>query len=157
LDWAADLEDALGSPAQASEFRGSAASLRRAIRERYWDATRQLFADTPRKDTFSQQAHALAVLAHLVDGEEARALVIRVLGDSAAPGFAHVVIRPYLGALTRASGSIPQPKGEIAVKLERKGTGLDAEVTLPPGITGRFVWHGAEKTLAAGRTTLRYP
>ena len=232
LDWAADLEDALGSPAQASEFRGSAASLRRAIRERYWDATRQLFADTPRKDTFSQQANALAVLAHVVDGEEARALVIRVLGDSsltpctyyfrhylhsavneagegdryldllgewdamlarglttwaekpeptrsdshawsaspnyelfrtvlgidsAAPGFAHVVIRPYLGALTRASGSIPHPKGEIAVKLERKGTGLDAEVTLPPGITGRFVWHGAEKTLAAGRTTLRYP
>ena len=46
-----------------------------------------------------------------------------VLGiDTAAPGFQRVRIRPFLGKLERVSGSIPHPKGEISVKLERTGT-----------------------------------
>jgi len=45
-----------------------------------------------------------------------------VLGiDTAAPGFEKVRIRPFLGTLERASGSIPHPKGEVAVTLDRTG------------------------------------
>ena len=52
--------------------------------------------------------------------------------DSAAPGFARVVIRPFLGKLTHVSGAIPHPKGEIAVTLSTRSNGkLEASMTLP--------------------------
>ena len=55
-----------------------------------------------------------------------------VLGiDTAAPGFQRVRIRPFLGELERVSGSIPHPKGEISVTLERTGSRLRAEIALP--------------------------
>jgi hypothetical protein len=82
LDWAAELEDALGSKPRASECRASAATLRATVRQLYWDASRQLFADTPQRNEFSQHANALAVLARVVDGDEARALVTRALAPS---------------------------------------------------------------------------
>jgi len=227
LDWAADLEGALGTRSIADAYRVSANTLRATIRTRYWDGTRGLFADTPRKQAFSQQANALAVLARVVEGPEARALVNRVLTDasltpctyyfrhylhtavnqvgegdryldllgewdamlerglttwaekpeptrsdahawsaspnfelfrtllgidSAAPGFSRVVVRPYLGSLTQASGSIPHPKGEIAVKLVRRGDAIDAEVSLPQGVTGEFVWGEYRTPLPAGQS-----
>jgi hypothetical protein len=230
LDWAADLEGALGSKALGDGYRASARTLRETIRTRYRDPARGLFADTPRRQAFSQQANALAVLAKVVDGDEARALVIRaltdtsltqatyyfrhylhaavnlvgegdryldllgewdamlarglttwaekpeptrsdahawsaspnvelfrtVLGiDSAAPGFSRVAVRPFLGELTRASGSIPHPKGEIAVSLVRRGGEIEAEVTLPPGVTGELVWRGERMELKGGRTKVR--
>ena len=64
-----------------------------------------------------------------------------VLGiDSAAPGFKRVLIRPYLGKLDRASGTIPHPAGEISVNLKRQTNGrLLAEVSLPAECTRRFL------------------
>ncbi len=225
LDWAADLEGALGSKAQAAEFRASAGRLRETIRRSYWDSGRRLFADTPAKTEFSQHANALAVLARVVEGEEARGVVERTLGDrtltqctfyfrhylhsavnevgegdrylgllgewdkmlaaglttwaespdtprsdchawssspnfelfrtvlgidSAAPGFKRVLVRPYLGELTRVSGSIPHPAGEVAVRFARNGARLEGEVTLPAGVTGEIVWRGARKPLQPG-------
>lgn len=229
LDWAADLEEALGSKRQAAEFREEAVRLRATIREVYWDSSRRLFADTPAKKEFSQQANSLAVLARVIEGDDARALVNTLLSDSsltqctyyfrhylhsavnqvgegdryldllgewdkmlalglttwaetpepsrsdchawssspnyelfrtvlgidsAAPGFNRVSIRPYLGKLTQASGSIPHPKGEIAVRLKLVGGKLDAEVNLPQQVTGEFVWHKQRRPLKGGLNKL---
>jgi hypothetical protein len=227
---AADLEEALGSPARASELRDAARRLRAAIQARYWDAARGLYADTPAHDRFSQHASVLAVLAGLVEGAQARALMERVLGDpalvpcsiyfrhylhaalnraglgdryldllgpwremlesglttwaetgdpevrsdchawgaspnfellrtvlgidSAAPGFGRVLIRPFLGSLAHAAGSIPHPRGEVAVVLRRDGGRLDAEVELPPGVEGDLVWGEARHALRSGRTKM---
>jgi hypothetical protein len=76
-----------------------------------------------------------------------------VLGiDSAAPGFKRVSIRPFLGKLTRVSGAVPHPAGEVAVSLELSAGGkLSAEVSLPPGITGEFEWRGQRRELAPGK------
>lgn len=229
LDWAADLEDGVGSKRQAAEFREAAGKLRATIKQIYWDSSRQLFADTPDKKEYSQQANSLAVLAHAIEGDDARALVKRILNDSsltqctyyfrhylhsavnmvgegdryldllgewdkmlelglttwaetpepsrsdchawssspnyelfrtvlgidsAAPGFNRVIIRPYLGKLTQASGSIPHPKGEIAVSLKLVGGKLNAEVRLPHDVTGEFVWRGSQQPLKAGLNKL---
>jgi hypothetical protein len=227
LDWAADLEEALGSKARAAECRASANALRTTIRQLYWDSSRLLFADTPRKAEYSQHANALAVLARVVVDDDARALVGRILTDqsltqctfyfrhylhaavnqvgegdryldllaawddmlarglttwaenpeptrsdchawsaspnfeifrtvlgidSAAPGFKRVSIRPFLGKLTRVSGAVPHPAGEVAVSLELSAGGkLSAEVSLPPGITGEFEWRGQRRELAPGK------
>jgi hypothetical protein len=231
LDWAADLEATLGSTSQANEYRNAASKLRATIRQLYWDSSRKLLADTPTKKEFSQQANSLAVLAHVVEGEEARALTNRILSDasltqctyyfryylhsavnlvgegdryvdlldewdrmlerglttwaekpeptrsdchawsaspnfelfrtvlgidSAAPGFKKVLIRPNLGKLTKVSGSIPHPAGELAVKLALNGNQLAAEVNLPAGISGDFVWRGTKRPLKSGLNKLAW-
>ncbi len=74
-----------------------------------------------------------------------------VLGiDSAAPGFARVHVRPFLGSLNRVAGSIPHPKGAVSVRIERAGRGLRVEVTLPAGVPGEFTWRGVRRELSPG-------
>ena len=227
--WAAEMEEALGSEAIAEDDRDAEDQLRDAVRNLYWSNGRKMFADTPGGTQFSQHTNALAILADVTTGAEAKELIERIIEDkslvqcsiyfryylysalnkaglgdrylellgpwrrmleqglttwaetedparsdchawgaspnyelfrtvlgidSAAPGFRRVVIRPFLGTLTRAAGSIPHPKGEIRVKLALDGNKLDAEVALPEGTTGEFDWHGAKKELAAGANHL---
>ena len=227
--WAAEMETALGNKAMANEDQQAAARLRDSARQLYWDGSRRLYADTPDKHEYSQQANALAVLAGVSDGAEAHELIDRVAGDeslvqcsiyfrhylhsamnkagagdrylemlgpwrtmlglglstwaetadpsrsdchawgaspnfelfrtmlgidSAAPGFARVSIRPFLGKLTRLSGAIPHPKGEIAVTLALDHGKLKADVTLPACIEGRFEWHGQTRELHSGENRL---
>ena len=78
-----------------------------------------------------------------------------VLGvDSAAPGFRRVRIEPHLGALKKAAGTVPHPKGEIQVALIRQGEGVQGEVALPMGVDGEFVWRGRRVALKPGRNTI---
>jgi hypothetical protein len=226
--WAARMEDALGSKALAAECRQSETKLRAAVREIYFDSSRGIFADTEDKRNFSQHTNALAVLAgvlappdlvakiiddkSLVQGsiyfrhylhsaaraaglgdryvdllDQWRQMMTRGLTtwaeqadptrsdchawgaspnyelfrtligiDSAASGFRKVVIQPHLGKLEWASGAIPHPRGEISVNLKRRGAGLDADVALPEGVTGEFLWKGARKPLPSGRSKLSF-
>src|ERR1035441_6514442 len=70
-----------------------------------------------------------------------------VLGvDSAAPGFSRVSVRPNLGKLKHARGSVPHPKGTIRVELQQKS----ATVILPAGVSGEFLWLGTRRSLTPG-------
>lgn len=236
--WAAELERALGRPAQADWYTGRERQLRETARQLYWDGGRQLFADTPAKKQFSQHANTLAVLGDVITGESARNLMRRitsqpaapgmpplaepglffkfyvhralakvgegdsyldrlgdwrgmlanglttfaevvdrpgeatrsdchawsaspnieifrtVLGvDSAAPGFRRVSIRPHLGKLAFAKGSVPHPRGSVDVRIEKQGGGHAVTVTLPAGVTGDFAWRGVERRLEAGENS----
>jgi hypothetical protein len=78
-----------------------------------------------------------------------------ILGiDSEAPGFQRVLVRPFLGKLTRASGAIPHPRGEVAVDLALRDGRLHAEVSLPAGVDGDFVWQGERQPLHPGSNSL---
>jgi alpha-L-rhamnosidase len=83
LRQAAELEAALGEPANAARYGAQADALGAAARARAWDPGRGLFADTPVRDAFSQHANVLALLAGLVPAEQQRALMERVLADTA--------------------------------------------------------------------------
>jgi hypothetical protein len=73
------------------------------------------------------------------------------------PGWRSVRIAPALGPLQRASGRVPHPRGDIDVRVTRKGAGgLNVEVTLPPGVPGRFVWQGKEVSLREGRQVVDF-
>jgi hypothetical protein len=85
LGWAAALEKAAGLPELAQVYSDRERLLRATIRALYWDAGRELFADTPSKQQFSQHTNTLAVLADVITGQEARALMLRTL---TAPGLA---------------------------------------------------------------------
>ena len=68
-----------------------------------------------------------------------------------SPGFKTVKICPHLGPLNRINGKMPHPEGEISVQLQRKGkTGINGRVSLPKGITGRFIWMDKEIELKSG-------
>lgn len=70
--------------------------------------------------------------------------------DSGAPGFQRVHIEPHLGSSTFARGSIPHHRGTISVLYQMKGEVLNAEVILPSGIPGEFVWKGRTVALSPG-------
>jgi alpha-L-rhamnosidase len=218
----------------APYYRERAKAIGTTAQSHYWDAGRRLYADTPRKASFSQHANVLAVLAGVAPATIAADLVVRVLKDktlapcsiyfshylftalnqvgegdryvpelahwremidkyglttfpenfdtptksprsdchawsaspnyellhtvlgvdSAAPGFSRVLVRPFLGELTRASGSVPHPKGSVDVTLERAGARLTATIALPAGITGELVWKGRRRPLQAGSNSI---
>jgi hypothetical protein len=68
-----------------------------------------------------------------------------------APGFAEVEVRPMLGALAWASGSLVHPAGEITAEVRREGERLRGQVTLPEGVQGKLVANGEITALGAGR------
>ena len=74
--------------------------------------------------------------------------------ESLAPGFHRVRIAPNLGKLEHISATMPHPKGEIRVDLERRGSKLVADVELPSGITGNFEWLGRSVALKPGKNHL---
>jgi hypothetical protein len=85
-------------------------------------------------------------------------LLATVLGiRPATPGFRTVRIAPALGPLQGAGGTVPHPKGDIIVRFTRSGaTGLRAEVTLPPTVTGELEWRGRRARLHPGRQLLTF-
>ncbi len=71
--------------------------------------------------------------------------------EPAAPGFTRVTIAPHLGPLQHLRASMPSPQGEIAVSYRLTGGHLSAEITLPKGVTGSFVWQGRKEVLHGGQ------
>ena len=229
LQYAAEMEEAVGSAHIAEDFRAAASAMKDAVRRSYWSADRNLFADNGELEEFSCHANILAIIGGVVAGEEASLLMRRTLADdtlipctiyfryylqeamartgnagllldnldlfrdqmalglttwaekpeparsdchawgaspnieffrmilgidSAAPGFASVRIAPALGGLREVSGGIPHPKGDISVSYKRKGGTLKAEISLPDGVDGEFVWEGRSRRLHSGRNFL---
>jgi alpha-L-rhamnosidase len=99
---ASQLETALGMPAYADMYSKKVDLLSKTIREKYWDASRGVFADTPEKDFYSQHANTLAILTGLVTGEEATKLAQKIVSENyMAP--ASIYFRYYTHqALTKA-------------------------------------------------------
>ncbi len=79
--WAADLERALGNRARADEYASAAQALKNTVAATDWDESAGLFADQPEHRTYSQQVNTLAVLAHVAQGNQARAVVEKLIAD----------------------------------------------------------------------------
>jgi alpha-L-rhamnosidase len=84
---AADLEQSLGEPFLAVRYRAQADHAAAALMALNWDPTRQLLADTPEKNSFSQQANALAVWLDVIPPDRQRAVIEQILAppDPAQP------------------------------------------------------------------------
>jgi hypothetical protein len=79
--WATELERAFGQDALAGVYERSATELKATILKTDWDPARDLFADQPAHTTYSQQVNTLAVLAHVVEGQQARQVVEKMRSD----------------------------------------------------------------------------
>ena len=92
---AAELENQLGMAAYAMEYDKRAQQLVQTIRQKYWDPSRELFADTPEKDVYSQHANTLAILTGTIVGDDAARLAIKIRNnDLLAP--ASIYFKYYL-------------------------------------------------------------
>ena len=79
---AAQLEEQLGLKDLATSYKQRAEQLARTIKEKYWDASKGMYADTPDHDVFSQHANALAILSGLIDGQGSKDLATKMLTDT---------------------------------------------------------------------------
>jgi len=89
-------------------------------------------------------------------GSPAYHLLTKVLGVTPTkPGFAEFEIRPQLGDLEWAEGVVPSPKGDIPVRVERKGGKLKLDVTVPERTAATVLWpDGKSEELKPGKHTL---
>ncbi len=79
---ASKLEHDLGSPENAAKYEKAALLLKQTIQAKYWVPSKNLFADRPEKDVFSQHANALAILSGLADETQAKAISNKLLTDT---------------------------------------------------------------------------
>ncbi len=73
------LESELGMEAFAINYQSKIEQLSKTIVAKYWDESKQLFADNSNKDTFSQHTNALAILTGLVADSKATEMGNQIL------------------------------------------------------------------------------
>jgi hypothetical protein len=81
LQQAASMEQAIGMPAYASSYQETIQELQNAIRKKYWNPSKQLFADRSEQDLYSQHANTLAILTGTVKGAAAKELGEKIMQD----------------------------------------------------------------------------
>ncbi len=80
--WAMEMEQQLGVSYYAGFYRQKAEQLKATIKNKYWDATKMLFADTPDKTRFSQHANTLAILTGTADEKDRQTIADHLLTNS---------------------------------------------------------------------------
>jgi alpha-L-rhamnosidase len=81
LQAAIDIEKQVGSKEYEAIFSQKAALLQKTIPSKYWDATKNRYADRTEKDLFSQHANALALLTGLVPPSATPSVSQAILSD----------------------------------------------------------------------------
>jgi alpha-L-rhamnosidase len=70
-------------------------------------------------------------------------------------GFASVQIAPCPGSLKKILSRVPHPDGFIETDFEFDGKGgISGNVSLPPGLSGKFIWQGKTTPLKGGRQAI---
>jgi alpha-L-rhamnosidase len=69
-------------------------------------------------------------------------------------GSQHITLQPQLGRLDKIKGSLVHPLGTIKADLRFEKGKLKGSVTLPKGVTGKFIFNGKTKNLKCGTQTL---
>ena len=80
--WSAEMEAQLGVPAMADLYNKKAAQLIQTIRSKYWSQTKQLFAETAEKNTFSQHTNSLAILTGAAPKDKWAGLSKKMMSDT---------------------------------------------------------------------------
>lgn len=108
--------------------------------------------------TFAEKPEPVRSDCHAWSASPVYELLATVCGiEPASAGFATVRIEPHLGPLKTAAAKMPHPRGEISVSLRLSANELTADVTLPAGVTGSFIWAGRATDLRPGSQTLHLP
>lgn len=85
LDQAAYLNEMTERPDTGAEYRKQAIRVRDAVKRLAWSPARRMFKDSPAAEQFSQHMQMWAVVAGIIEGEEAADLIGRTLDDDSLP------------------------------------------------------------------------
>jgi alpha-L-rhamnosidase len=155
--WAAELEIGLGLAGLAGVYTDREKQLRGTVQELYWDSGKRMYADTPRKQQFSQHTNTLAVLAGVIGGEVARDLMVRILS---APDLAQtgLFFRFYVHEALARVGEGDRYLGLLGDWRDMLARGLTtfAEIVERPGSPSRSDCHAwsASPNIGIFRTVL---
>jgi hypothetical protein len=100
---AASLEKQTGMKAFADSYSKQVDLLKQSILTNYWSATKQLFADTKEKESWSQHCNSLAILTGIVTKAQATAVARKMLSDTSISK-ASVYFRYYLHQAMNKAG-----------------------------------------------------
>lgn len=117
------MEQAIGLPAMADHYRKIATEMRKTIRPKYWDAARNLFADTQDHRGYSQHVNALAILTGVTKGEEAVKVMNQTLADTSLIQCT-IYFRYYLNQALKASGLGDQFLDNLQIWRDQMALGL---------------------------------
>jgi alpha-L-rhamnosidase len=79
---AADMESKYGLPSFVSLYNQYANQLKETIRDKYWNSEKNLFADRPEMDFYSQHANTLAILTGMFEDQQAAKIAKQLLSDT---------------------------------------------------------------------------
>jgi hypothetical protein len=102
LERAAEIEAGGGRREAGAGYRAQAEAVRAAVRARAWDSARGLFRDSPDTSAYSQQTNVLAILTDAVPASAQKALMERVLADTALTQASYYFSFYVLEALRKA-------------------------------------------------------
>lgn len=130
LEAAADMEQAIGIPSMATHYNSIASSIRSTIKEKYWNKERGLFADTHDHRSYSQHVNSLAILAGLVEGEDAKTLMQKTLTDSSLAQ-ATIYFRYYVHQALDKAGMGDQLLDNLGIWKDQMALGLTTWAEMP--------------------------
>ncbi|WP_189621797.1 family 78 glycoside hydrolase catalytic domain [Novosphingobium colocasiae] len=102
--------------------------------------------DPSRSDSHAWSAHPTSGLLTYVAGIQ-----------PATAGFARVRISPHLGRLNSLDAAMAHPRGNVQVAYRRLPAGLVANIRLPAGLSGTFVWQARKWPLRPGPNRIVVP
>ena len=150
---AAEMEDSFGDPNFARQYRQNAEKAAVAVREAYWSPERKFFADNGERNGFSQHINALAILADLVTGPEATALLKRTLEDKDLRPCT-IYFRYYLQRAMAHSGNGDALIPNLGFLRDQMALGLTTWAEMPePSRSDCHAW-GASPNIEFFRTVL---
>jgi hypothetical protein len=119
---AADLEDAVGNPALAKRYRENASRTAATVYRLCWDEKRQLLADTPARQHFSQQSNILGVILDVIPPAKQKQVLKRILdyelaGASTYPGPKNLTVATYYFRFYLARAIEHAGMGNLYLKL----------------------------------------
>ncbi len=82
LQAAIEVEKQEGSEDFVAMYSGLEKKMSETIMRKYWDASRKIFADTPDKTQYSQHTNSMAILAGLVNDDQAKEIANVMLTDT---------------------------------------------------------------------------
>ncbi len=142
-DWASDLEASLGLKTMSDVYRQRAALLRDTCQQLYWDGLARWYADTPQKNSFSEQAQILAVLGGVAQGQDAGVLMARTLKDEKLVKCS-LFFRHYLHQALNKTGLGDRYVEQLAdwhSMVDKFGLTTFSEILDQPGVRSRSDCH----------------
>jgi hypothetical protein len=153
LDAVSEMEGTFGSVYMSQYYRETAERIRTTIRPKYWNESKGLFADTHDHRAYSQHVNALAVLAGIVQKDEAAQLMRKTLNDTEIAQ-ATIYFRYYVHQALQKAGLGDLYLDNLQIWRDQMALGLTTWAEMPePSRSDCHAW-GASPNIELFRIVL---